>query len=277
MAALDKIFELLDEEPDLVDAPDAHRAAAAARRDRARRRDVRLRRTARWRCDDVSLHVPPGQTVALVGTTGAGKSTLAKLVARFYDPTAGARAGRRPRPARRHRALAALADGDRAAGGVPVQRHDRARTSRSAARTRPARRCARRPRAVGADDVHRRRSSTATTRRSASAASSSRPASASSSRSRARWSPTRASSCSTRRPRTSTSTPSRGSRPACAGCWPAARRSSSPTGCRRSSARARSSCSSTAGSSSRARTTSCSPLRGHYWRLHEDWREQAAA
>jgi ABC-type multidrug transport system fused ATPase/permease subunit len=37
----------------------------------------------------VSLRVPPGQTVALVGTTGAGKSTLAKLVARFYDPTGG--------------------------------------------------------------------------------------------------------------------------------------------------------------------------------------------
>lgn len=36
------------------------------------------------------LHVPAGQTVALVGATGAGKSTLAKLVARFYDPTGGA-------------------------------------------------------------------------------------------------------------------------------------------------------------------------------------------
>ncbi|MBW4719001.1 ABC transporter ATP-binding protein [Saccharothrix obliqua] len=36
------------------------------------------------------LHVPAGQTVALVGATGAGKSTLAKLVARFYDPSAGA-------------------------------------------------------------------------------------------------------------------------------------------------------------------------------------------
>ena len=33
--------------------------------------------------------VPAGQTVALVGTTGAGKTTIAKLMARFYDPTAG--------------------------------------------------------------------------------------------------------------------------------------------------------------------------------------------
>jgi ATP-binding cassette subfamily B protein len=39
--------------------------------------------------DDVSLHVTPGETVALVGETGAGKSTLVKLIARFYDATAG--------------------------------------------------------------------------------------------------------------------------------------------------------------------------------------------
>ena len=38
---------------------------------------------------DLDLTIPPGQTVALVGATGAGKSTLAKLVARFYDPTRG--------------------------------------------------------------------------------------------------------------------------------------------------------------------------------------------
>src|SRR3954468_4750143 len=35
------------------------------------------------------MTIPPGQTVALVGATGAGKSTFAKLVARFYDPTEG--------------------------------------------------------------------------------------------------------------------------------------------------------------------------------------------
>ncbi|MCX5201125.1 ABC transporter ATP-binding protein/permease [Streptomyces sp. NBC_00237] len=38
---------------------------------------------------EVSLHIPAGQTVAFVGETGAGKSTLVKLVARFYDPTSG--------------------------------------------------------------------------------------------------------------------------------------------------------------------------------------------
>ena len=38
---------------------------------------------------DISLEIQPGQTVALVGETGAGKSTFAKLVARFYDPTSG--------------------------------------------------------------------------------------------------------------------------------------------------------------------------------------------
>jgi len=39
---------------------------------------------------DLTLTVPAGQTVALVGTTGAGKTTIAKLIARFYDPTDGA-------------------------------------------------------------------------------------------------------------------------------------------------------------------------------------------
>jgi ATP-binding cassette subfamily B protein len=38
---------------------------------------------------DIDLHIEPGETVALVGSTGAGKSTLAKLIARFYDPGRG--------------------------------------------------------------------------------------------------------------------------------------------------------------------------------------------
>jgi ATP-binding cassette subfamily B protein len=43
-----------------------------------------------WALRDIDLTIVPGQTVALVGETGAGKSTFAKLVARFYDPTEGA-------------------------------------------------------------------------------------------------------------------------------------------------------------------------------------------
>ena len=88
MAALDKIFELLDEEPDLVDAPDA--VDLPRLRGEISLEDVTFAYgSGAPALDGVSLHVPPGQTVALVGTTGAGKSTLAKLVARFYDPTGG--------------------------------------------------------------------------------------------------------------------------------------------------------------------------------------------
>ena len=45
----------------------------------------------------VDLRIRPGETVALVGETGAGKSTVIKLVARFYDPTVGLGEGRRRR------------------------------------------------------------------------------------------------------------------------------------------------------------------------------------
>jgi ATP-binding cassette subfamily B protein len=92
MAALDKIFDLLDVEPDLVDADDAIELGRL--RGELELRDVSFRYGAgdddAWAVQDLSLLVPPGQTVALVGTTGAGKSTIAKLVARFYDPTRGA-------------------------------------------------------------------------------------------------------------------------------------------------------------------------------------------
>jgi ATP-binding cassette subfamily B protein len=91
MAALDKIFELLDEEPELVDRPDA--VELDELRGELSFEGVSFRYgdddAGPWALRDVALHVPPGQTVALVGETGAGKSTFAKLVARFYDPTVG--------------------------------------------------------------------------------------------------------------------------------------------------------------------------------------------
>jgi ATP-binding cassette subfamily B protein len=101
MAALDKIFDLLDTEPDLVDRPGAIDPGqlrgeieldgvwfSYARGGDADAEEVAADE-AEWALRDVNLHVPPGQTVALVGETGAGKSTMAKLVARFYDPQRG--------------------------------------------------------------------------------------------------------------------------------------------------------------------------------------------
>jgi ABC-type multidrug transport system fused ATPase/permease subunit len=140
MAALEKIFQLLDVQPDLEDRPGALTlerirgevhfddvSFAYRPRRRARKPDAQAdaasKRTANGAAngvangaatgarngsandaanaapsgeappvlalDRVSLQVEPGQTVALVGATGAGKSTMAKLVARFYDPTSG--------------------------------------------------------------------------------------------------------------------------------------------------------------------------------------------
>jgi ABC-type multidrug transport system fused ATPase/permease subunit len=88
MAALDKIFELLDEEPDVADRADAEELPRV--RGEIRFDDVTFSYGGdALALDHVSLDVPPGQTLALVGATGAGKSTLAKLVARFYDPDEG--------------------------------------------------------------------------------------------------------------------------------------------------------------------------------------------
>ena len=89
MAALDKIFELLETEPDMVDKPgalDPGRIRGEIELDGVR---FSYGRDAGVALDGIELHVPAGQTVALVGETGAGKSTLAKLVARFYDPQEG--------------------------------------------------------------------------------------------------------------------------------------------------------------------------------------------
>src|SRR3954471_226319 len=97
MAALDKIFELLDEQPELRDAPDA--IELPRMRGEIRFEDVSFRyggghedgdgERPKLALDHVTMTIPPGQTVALVGATGAGKSTFAKLVARFYDPSDG--------------------------------------------------------------------------------------------------------------------------------------------------------------------------------------------
>jgi ATP-binding cassette subfamily B protein len=96
MAALDKIFELLDTSPDMVDKPGA--VDPARLRGEIQLDDVWFSYAGGgdatdadgdWALAGIDLRITAGQTVALVGETGAGKSTLAKLVARFYDPQRG--------------------------------------------------------------------------------------------------------------------------------------------------------------------------------------------
>jgi ABC-type multidrug transport system fused ATPase/permease subunit len=87
-AALDKIMDVLDEEPQVLDGGGA--IALPQVQGRVRFEDVRFTYgTGPEVLHGLNLDVPPGTTVALVGHTGAGKSTIAKLLARFYDPTAG--------------------------------------------------------------------------------------------------------------------------------------------------------------------------------------------
>jgi ATP-binding cassette subfamily B protein len=89
-AAAERIVELLDQRPQVSDAP------APARLGRLRGQvefdsvGFTYPGTARPALCDMSLRVEPGQTLALVGASGAGKSTVAKLLLRFYDPEHGA-------------------------------------------------------------------------------------------------------------------------------------------------------------------------------------------
>jgi ATP-binding cassette subfamily B protein len=88
-AALDKIMDVLDAEPEVLDKPDAReltRAIGHVRFDHVR---FHYRPDLPEVLHDLDLDVPAGTTVALVGHTGAGKSTIAKLLARFYDPSKG--------------------------------------------------------------------------------------------------------------------------------------------------------------------------------------------
>ena len=87
-AALDKILDVMDDAPAIVDAPDA--VPLAAIRGQVAFEDVRFGYDPeRPVLEGLDIAVAAGQTVALVGHTGAGKSTIIKLLARFYDPQAG--------------------------------------------------------------------------------------------------------------------------------------------------------------------------------------------
>ena len=88
MASGARIFELLDLEPDLMDAQDAKVLPPILG-------EIKYQGVSFFYepgknvLDDINLDIKPGQTVALVGMTGAGKTTIVSLLARFYDVTAG--------------------------------------------------------------------------------------------------------------------------------------------------------------------------------------------
>ncbi|AFM19096.1 ABC-type multidrug transport system, ATPase and permease component [Mycolicibacterium chubuense NBB4] len=88
-SALEKLAGVLAEKPAIADP--AEPVALGAVRGEIAFRDVQFSYVqGRPVLPDLTLTIPAGQTVALVGTTGAGKTTIAKLVSRFYDPVSGA-------------------------------------------------------------------------------------------------------------------------------------------------------------------------------------------
>ena len=99
-ASAERVIDLLDTQPDIVDSPEVeaeYGTAFAPRRGNwppiaggVEFRDVTFAyKTGETVLRDFNLKVEPGQTIALVGETGAGKSTIVNLVCRFYEPTAG--------------------------------------------------------------------------------------------------------------------------------------------------------------------------------------------
>ncbi len=96
VAYFERIFEYLDLRPDIVEDPDPVRLDPATTRGLVRYRDVRFRYDddpasgAPWTLDGIDLEIRPGQLAALVGPSGAGKTTLGYLLPRLYDTGEGA-------------------------------------------------------------------------------------------------------------------------------------------------------------------------------------------
>ncbi len=90
LAAMERVFEVFDIEPDKPDRPDAVEAPRHVESIDFDHVDFRYDDEGTLVIEDFTLHVPGGSVTALVGPSGAGKTTLTDLIARFYDPTSGA-------------------------------------------------------------------------------------------------------------------------------------------------------------------------------------------
>lgn len=89
MAASERIFELLDLEPDLIDDPEAVSLPPVRGEVVFDNVSFAYTRDGRSVLHNIDLHAEPGERIALVGETGAGKSTIIRLLSRFYDVTDG--------------------------------------------------------------------------------------------------------------------------------------------------------------------------------------------
>ena len=88
IASAERIFSLTDSVPEVANRPEAYRPRYHAGRHRVRPRHLPLRRQHPGPQRPL-LHVKRGETIALVGPTGGGKSTIVNLVCRFYEPKEG--------------------------------------------------------------------------------------------------------------------------------------------------------------------------------------------
>jgi subfamily B ATP-binding cassette protein MsbA len=90
IAATSAIFSILDSQPAVQDVPDAQALTSSQGRIDFENVTFRYANTATDAIRNLNLHFEPGRTHALVGASGAGKSTILSLILRLYDPTAGA-------------------------------------------------------------------------------------------------------------------------------------------------------------------------------------------
>ncbi|MBQ6668892.1 MAG: ABC transporter ATP-binding protein, partial [Deltaproteobacteria bacterium] len=87
MGSAERVFEILDHRPDITDAPDAFSMGRA--RGEVVFDHVHFAYDGQTVLEDFSLHVSPGEVVALVGPSGSGKTTIVSLLLRFYDVQEG--------------------------------------------------------------------------------------------------------------------------------------------------------------------------------------------
>jgi ATP-binding cassette, subfamily B, bacterial MsbA len=90
LGATTKIFSILDSEPEVQDAPGALHLASSEGRLDFDNVTFRYSTGATDALSEINLHIEAGKTYALVGASGAGKSTILSLILRLYDPTSGA-------------------------------------------------------------------------------------------------------------------------------------------------------------------------------------------